>query len=100
MEENKYSIIAKNISKGYKMYSSPKEKLLDLILPEKISFASFFVILGFLFITSATADVISTATSITAPDDAINMLDIKILVKFKLSYPEYKSVSEYGITAP
>ena len=34
MEENKYSIIAKNISKGYKMYSSPKEKLLDLILPK------------------------------------------------------------------
>lgn len=34
MEENKYSIIAKNISKGYKMYSSPKQKLLDLILPK------------------------------------------------------------------
>lgn len=34
MEENKYSIIAKNISKGYKIYSSPKEKLLDLILPK------------------------------------------------------------------
>ena len=34
MEENKYSIIAKNISKGYKMYSSPKQKLMDLILPK------------------------------------------------------------------
>ncbi|MEO2574749.1 teichoic acids export ABC transporter ATP-binding subunit TagH [Clostridium tertium] len=34
MNENKYSIIAKNISKGYKMYSSSKEKLLDLILPK------------------------------------------------------------------
>jgi len=34
MEEKKYSIIAKNISKGYKMYSSPKQKLLDLILPK------------------------------------------------------------------
>jgi ABC-type polysaccharide/polyol phosphate transport system ATPase subunit len=34
MEENKYSIIAKNVSKGYKMYSSPKQKLMDLILPK------------------------------------------------------------------
>ena len=34
MEEKKYSIIAKNISKGYKMYSNPKQKLLDLILPK------------------------------------------------------------------
>jgi ABC-type polysaccharide/polyol phosphate transport system ATPase subunit len=34
MEKNRYSIIAKNITKGYKMYSSPKEKLLDLILPK------------------------------------------------------------------
>ena len=31
--DNKYSVITKNISKGYKLYSSPKEKLLDLILP-------------------------------------------------------------------
>ncbi|WP_099345826.1 teichoic acids export ABC transporter ATP-binding subunit TagH [Clostridium tertium] len=34
MEENKYSIVAKNVSKGYKMYSSPKQKLMDLILPK------------------------------------------------------------------
>ena len=34
MEENKYSIIAKNVSKGYKMYSSSKQKLMDLILPK------------------------------------------------------------------
>ncbi|MDV4150274.1 teichoic acids export ABC transporter ATP-binding subunit TagH [Clostridium sp. AL.422] len=34
MEEKKYSIIAKNISKGYKMYSSSKQKLLDLLLPK------------------------------------------------------------------
>ena len=28
------SVVAKNISKGYKLYSSPKQKLLDLILPK------------------------------------------------------------------
>ena len=34
MDKKKYSVIAKNISKGYKLYSSPKQKLLDLILPK------------------------------------------------------------------
>ena len=34
MEEKEYSVIAENISKGYKMYDNPKQKLLDLILPK------------------------------------------------------------------
>lgn len=34
MEKEEFSIIAKNISKSYKMYSSPKEKFLDLVLPK------------------------------------------------------------------
>lgn len=33
MDKNKYAVIANNISKCYKMYSGPKEKLLDLLLP-------------------------------------------------------------------
>lgn len=34
MSEDKYSVIAESISKCYKMYSGPKQKLLDLILPK------------------------------------------------------------------
>ena len=36
MDKDKYAIIAENLSKGYKMYSSPKQKLLDLILPKGV----------------------------------------------------------------
>lgn len=34
MSEDKYSVIANNVSKCYKMYSGPKQKLLDLLLPK------------------------------------------------------------------
>ena len=34
MEEKQYAVIAKGISKCYKMYSGPKQKLMDLISPK------------------------------------------------------------------